>query len=435
MADSPQTHGRSPANPSKSPLQFPFVDHRDQVRLVSANKAGKAEDPSTLLGPSPQGKAMSSALTTELRRQVMIEVEASRARPFDRQRAIVELLVTGAVLWITVWWLIQRSNGVISDSLGVLVVGLMLGHSLMKVHGGVHRPEVSPNRLWFGLMAPTGPLLNRRWWQAKHQTMHHGSLNRFGEDNDLHSNTFLRFSPSAKRTWLHGFQHRYASLLTFFLFHAMVSNAVRFAFTGKVDAKQVIARPSPRATAAMLAAQWWCIVPIALLARGHRSIFAVAGAMFVIYGIAGFIVGHVLAVQHANTLTQFPPADQGKFTRDEMTYWCLAGAVNIATSRSPWGRFTAWYTDYLTFHVAHHLFPGIESRHLPAASVGLQRACAENGLPYLTFANYREAVASWWGYLEVVGAQRSYDPIDMPLAGRPADYSPPSFVGQQLTPA
>ncbi len=359
--------------------------------------------------PTMQSGARSD-ITRVLRERVAVEVAASRARVGDHRRAAVAALANVAVLWGSTIWLIFGARNWIAEGAGLVVCGLAVAHSIMRVHGYLHRREWSRVWLWDAMVRTLHPFLLRDWWRAKHHDSHHGATNVEGLDDDLATSRLVRVAPSARwRRW-HRFQHRYVFLLAPFLLPAMAAKSSWYALTGRVGDLARTERPTHRATMVMLIDQWWHVGLVAVMALLRHSVIDVAGAFVVVMAIAGTVLLVVFSVQHTTQITTFPPAWGQISSREEQIIWALRGTANVATG----SRVLSAFTAHLNHHVEHHLFPSIESRHLPAVRRAVRSVCSDFDLVYLEFPTYRAAIRSWLKYLRAMGRA----PEAVPVAGK-----------------
>ena len=86
----------------------------------------------------------------------------------------------------------------------------MAGIGMGVMHDAIHG-SYSKNRKVNTYMGWTMNLIgaNATVWKIQHNVLHHTYTNIEEHDEDIHAPFFLRFSPHAKRYWLHRFQHFY----------------------------------------------------------------------------------------------------------------------------------------------------------------------------------------------------------------------------------
>ena len=349
-------------------------------------------DPSTQQAQRPD-------LVTELREQVATTLSAARARRSDLRTATIALALNIIALWGSTAWLVFVAEGWIAVTAGVIVTGLTLAHSIMRVHGCFHRRDWGPAWLWNSVVSLLHPFLLRDWWRAKHHESHHGATNVEGLDDDLATSRLLRIAPGAPwRTWQR-YQHWYVFLLAPFLLLSMAGKSSWFALTGRVGTLPDSVRPSRRHAARMLVDQWWQVALVAGVACLRHPVLNVIGAGASAAAIAGIVLLLVFSVQHTTVITVFPPADVPLTSYQRQVTWALRGTANVATR----SRLVSAYTANLNHHVEHHLFPSVESRHLPAIARVVRSVCADHDIEYLEFTSYRQAIGAWLAYLRQMG--------------------------------
>src|SRR5690606_16474159 len=92
------------------------------------------------------------------------------------------------------------------------IAGLgMAGIGMGIMHDAIHG-SYSTNKTVNRYMGYTMNLIgaSSAIWRVQHNVLHHTYTNITGADDDINTPIFLRFSPNAKRYWLHRFQFVYA---------------------------------------------------------------------------------------------------------------------------------------------------------------------------------------------------------------------------------
>jgi len=224
---------------------------------------------------------------------------------------------------------------------------------------------------------------NASLWKIQHNVLHHSFTNVEGLDEDIAPPAWLlRFSPHAKRYWIHRLQHIYG-----WGFYALgtLSWATTKDFTGLFKYKRdglLNKKDGPFSFLLTKVILWkvvyYAYILVLPLILVPVSWWVVLIGFLVMHLVAGLLVGIVFQTAHVMPQTQFPvPSEDGTLENNWAVHQVLT-TMNFA----PKSHIFAWYIGGLNFQIEHHLFPNICHIHYKKISKIVKETTLEFGLPY-----------------------------------------------------
>lgn len=287
-----------------------------------------------------------------------------------------------------------------------LISGLgMAGIGTSVMHDAIHG-SYSKHRAVNSLMGCTMNLIgaSASVWKVQHNVLHHTYTNINHVDEDINAPFFLRFSPHAKRYWLHRFQHIYA---WFFYGLATLSwitskdfiRMVRFHKMGFFQGKNEFTREIFKVAGWKIFYYAYALVlPIIMIPLPAILIVAAFVAM---HFITGLMLSVIFQTAHIMPSIDFPTPDEDGLIANDWTIHQLATTCNYA----PRSRLFSWFIGGLNYQVEHHLMPHVCHVHYRKLSHIVARTASEFGLPYHTKRNFLIALRDHARMLHRLGVE------------------------------
>ncbi|WP_348970712.1 fatty acid desaturase family protein [Chondrinema litorale] len=137
-------------------------------------------------------------------------------------------MVVKTIFMLSIYFipLITITTGIVASPLLLFVLYIISGLGMAGIGMGVMHDAIhgsySKNRTVNKYVGYTMNLIgaNASVWKIQHNVLHHTYTNIDDVDDDINAPIFLRFSPHAKRYWLHRFQYIYMDFLRL-IYHFM----------------------------------------------------------------------------------------------------------------------------------------------------------------------------------------------------------------------
>jgi fatty acid desaturase len=280
-------------------------------------------------------------------RQIKTRLETAISTP-ARSRLIwlpvhVSIIVV-ATFALARGWLPRPAFPVLSLAIGLAFGGLMfLGHETM--HGAVLRGWA---KSLVGVVCFAPLVLSPRLWSVWHNRMHHGNANRLGVDPDMYPSLDKYGASGVVRFATDHFAPgggRWRGVFSLAVGFSVQSAEVLVSARKSV---LISARDHRRAVVetALLAAFWIAIA------------FAIGLVPFVFAFVLPLVVANAVVMSFILTNHALSPANE---VNDP-----LLGSLTVTVPRS-----LEWLTLGFGYHVEHHLFPAVSTRHAPAIRAAL----------------------------------------------------------------
>lgn len=281
-----------------------------------------------------------------------------------------------------------------------LLSGLgMAGIGMGVMHDAIHG-SYSKNRKVNKYMGYTLNLIgaNAAIWKIQHNVLHHTYTNIDEADEDINAPFFLRFSPHAKRYWLHRFQHLY---IWFFYGLSTISWVTtkdflrihRYKKLGFIKGKAEVRKEILQVTGwKLLYYSYALALPLIMVPLAPWIIIL---AFFGMHFLTGICISLVFQSAHVMPSTEFPLPDENGLIANDWAIHQLATTSNF----SPRSRFFSWMIGGLNYQVEHHLLPNICHVHYRKLSRIVAETAKEYGIPYHTKKTF---VAAVWDHIKML---------------------------------
>ncbi|WP_271711654.1 fatty acid desaturase family protein [Marinigracilibium pacificum] len=243
---------------------------------------------------------------------------------------------------------------------------------------------------------------NAKIWRIQHNVLHHTYTNIDHADDDIHTPFFLRFSPNAKKHWIHRFQHLYV-----WFFYSLTTlswitlkdfiNLIRYKKKGLV--KENMSKAMLRILAWKgLYYSYALVLPLIMVSLPAWIIIL---AFLSMHLVTGLCISFVFQTAHVMPNTEYPLADSNNHLKNSRMVHQMATTTNFA----PKSRFFSWLIGGLNFQVEHHLFPHISHVHYHQISKIVERTANEYNIPYLSYDNFWIAIKAHFKMIKKLGTQ------------------------------
>ena len=298
--------------------------------------------------------------------------------------------------------LLSGHFGSASGSALIAIAALSAFMLIVQVGHDAAHGSVSPRRwindaivyIVFALLGVDGAM-----WRDRHIRLHHHVANLPGTGIDADSVSVMRLAPDKPLRWWHRFQPIYGPLLyALGHLHLVWVEDIRGFLLGRATARnKSVKRPS-----------------VALFLSGkaiHVAVFLVLPGIMLnppcLLLVLGYVFASVLVAicfvilvvgTHVSDRAAFPiPNEAGELSHDWATHQIIT-----SIDWSPTSHVAALLSGGANAHVAHHLFPGVNHRHMPILSQVVARVAADHGVPY-EVTSFAGMVVGHWRHLVRLG--------------------------------
>jgi fatty acid desaturase len=248
-------------------------------------------------------------------------------------------LVALAFVAIARGWVPWPLLPLVSLGIGACFAGLtFVGHEAL--HGAIVRDATSRRLVGFIGFLPF--CISPRLWSAWHNRVHHGHANSPGQDPDAYP-TLEEYRSDRKVRFVTDHLAPGRSRLV-----GLVALAVGFS----VQSAQVLLMARRRGFLNARGQRVALVETALALATWSALAFAVGALGFVFAFVLPLVVANVIVMAFIFTNHSLSPLDE---VNDP-----LANSLSVTLPR-----WAEWLTLRFGFHVEHHLFPGMSSRHAP----------------------------------------------------------------------
>ena len=293
--------------------------------------------------------------------------------------------------------LIIVNTGLVTTPFALISLYIMSGLGMAGIGMGVMHDAIhgsySKNRKVNKYMGYTMNLIgaNASVWRVQHNVLHHNYTNIDEADDDLNAPFFLRFSPHAKRYWMHRFQHFYIwffyglstlSWVTTKDFIRLKRYKNKGFFSGKNEYRNELLK---LISWKLLYYSYALVLPLIMVPLAPWIIVL---AFVIMHFITGLSISTVFQTAHVMPSTAFPLPDENGLIANSWTIHQLATTSNYA----PGSRFFSWLIGGLNFQVEHHLLPNVCHVHYRKLSPIVADTAREYGIPYHTKKTFLAAI-------------------------------------------
>ena len=279
----------------------------------------------------------------------------------------------------------------------------MAGIGMGVMHDAIHG-SYSKNAKVNEYMGYTLNLIgaNATIWKIQHNVLHHTYTNIDEADDDISAPFFLRFSPHAKRYWLHRFQHIY---IWFFYGFSTLSwitakdfiRINRYSKIGFFNGKNEVKRAVLKVIGWKLPYYSYALaLPLYMVSL---SPWIVILAFLSMHFVTGLCISMVFQTAHVMPSIEFPLPDENGMIASDWSTHQLATTCNY----SPRSKLFSWLIGGLNYQIEHHLFPNICHVHYKKLSRIVADTAKEYGIPYNSRKTFISAIGDHIKMLRQLG--------------------------------
>jgi len=291
----------------------------------------------------------------------------------------------------------------IISGLGMAGIGMGIMHD--AIHG-----SYSTNKYVNKYLGYTMNLIgaNSTVWRIQHNVLHHTYTNIDQSDDDINPPSVLRFSPHAKKNWMHKFQHFY---VWFFYALSTISwiTSKDFVRINRYRKKGFFSKKNEFKTELAKLIGWKLfyysyalILPILIIPLAPWIIVL---AFLSMHFVTGILISIVFQVAHITPSVEFPLADKDGFVEGDWFTHQLATTCNF----SPKNGFLSWLIGGLNYQIEHHLLPNICHIHYKKISGIVELTAKEHGIPYHTKSTLASAI---WDHIKMLKELGKVSPLE-----------------------
>lgn len=303
------------------------------------------------------------------------------------------IMGTGLIVHVSSIFVLYALSG-----LGMAGIGMGIMHD--AIHGSYSKKK-AVNRYLSLTMNLIGA--NADVWRIQHNVLHHTYTNVQEADDDINMPFFLRFSPHAKKYWIHRFQYFYVWFFYSISTIAWVTakdfvKLYRYRGMGFLGKKGEFRNTLIRLIAwKSFYYLYALILPVIVL---PITPWIVVSGFVAMHLITGLLISSVFQVAHIVPGTEYPLTDGNGTIDNDWAAHQLATTSNF----SPDSRFFSWLIGGLNYQVEHHLFPNICHIHYRKISPIVKRTAKEFGMPYHTNGTFLSAIVEHIKMLRSLGS-------------------------------
>ena len=285
----------------------------------------------------------------------------------------------------------------ITSGIGMAGIGMAVGHD--AIHG-----SYSKNQKINKLISYSFNLIgaNATVWKIQHNVLHHTYPNIEHADDDINVPIFLRFSPNAKKYWIHKFQHIY---IWFFYSLSTLSwvTAKDFIRINRYHKMGFLVKKNEFRNAVLSIIAWKIlyysfalILPIIMVELPWWHVLL---AFITLHLFTGLFISLVFQVAHITPSSKFPmPDDNGLIAGDWSTHQ-FATTANY----SPKSKYFSWFIGGLNYQIEHHLLPLVCHVHYKELSKIVIKTAKEYGMPYSSNKTFFKAIQAHYKMIYKLG--------------------------------
>ncbi len=307
--------------------------------------------------------------------------------------------------------LIIINTGVVTSPLPLFLLYICCGFGMagigMDIMHDANHGSYSKNRTVNRYLGYTMNLVgaNTTVWKIQHNELHHTYTNIAEADDDLNAPFFLRFSPHAKRYWVHRFQFLYA-----WIFYCMATlswittkdfvRIIRYRKMGFLHRKNEFRNEMAKLVLWKLFYYFYALVlPLLIVPLAPWIIIL---AFICMHLVTGFLISTIFQIAHIMPDTLFPLPDKNGTMEDDWFRHQLATTTNFAPKSS----IISWFIGGLNHQIEHHLLPGICHIHYQDLSGIVAETVKEFGMPYHIKKTFGAAIWDHIKMLQQLGKMR-----------------------------
>ncbi|WP_186758583.1 fatty acid desaturase family protein [Echinicola salinicaeni] len=335
-----------------------------------------------------------SGFAKTLRTRVNDYFKNSGTSQYGNGNMVVKTIFMLSIFFIP---LVFIGSGVIQHTIPLFALYIISGFGMAGVGMGIMHDAIhgsySKNHIVNRYLGYTMNLIgaNSVVWKIQHNVLHHTYTNIEKGDDDINVPFFLRFSPNAKRYWIHRFQYLYIwlfyglSTISWITMKDFV-RACRYNKMGFFNKSGSFKKELLKIAGwKILYYSYALILPLIMV---QLPVYIVVLAFLSMHFVTGICISLVFQTAHIVPGTKFIQADEAGEIHNEWALHQLATTSNYA----PKSRFFSWLIGGLNFQVEHHLFPNICHVHYRKLSKIVSKTAKEFGHPYLVKRSFFAAL-------------------------------------------
>ena len=304
--------------------------------------------------------------------------------------------------------LIVINLGLVSNIYGLFALYLTSGFGMAGIGMGVMHDAIhgsySSNKRNNIRLGYTMNLIgaNATVWKIQHNVLHHAYTNIDQADDDINPPFVLRFSPHAKKYWMHRFQHLYVwffyglstiSWITSKDFIRLKRYRKMGFFRNKKDYNSELWKMIGWK---LIYYSYTLILPMIIVPVTWWIILL---AFISMHFLAGIYMSLVFQTAHVMPEAKYPLPDQNGQMANEWAIHQMATTTNYA----PQSKYFSWLIGGLNYQIEHHLLPDICHIHYKNLSHIVSATAREFGIPYNTKQNFFKAIRDHTKMLQQLG--------------------------------
>ncbi|WP_236252862.1 acyl-CoA desaturase [Echinicola sp. 20G] len=335
-----------------------------------------------------------SGFAKTLRTRVNDYFKNSGTSQYGNKNMVVKTIFMLSIFFIP---LVFIGSGIIQHTIPLFALYIVSGFGMAGVGMGIMHDAIhgsySKNHIINRYLGYTMNLIgaNSVVWKIQHNVLHHTYTNIEKGDDDINVPFFLRFSPNAKRYWIHRFQYLYIwlfyglSTISWITMKDFV-RAFRYKKMGFFNKSRSFGEELFKIAGwKILYYSYALILPLIMV---QLPAYVVVLAFLSMHFVTGICISLVFQTAHIVPDTKFIQADESGEIHNEWTLHQLATTSNYA----PKSKFFSWLIGGLNFQVEHHLFPNICHVHYRKLSKIVSQTAKEFGYPYLMKRSFLAAL-------------------------------------------
>jgi linoleoyl-CoA desaturase len=237
-------------------------------------------------------------------------------------------------------------------------------------------------------------------WRIKHNIWHHTYTNIAGYDDDVETFGLMRLTPRVSWKPLHKFQDWYFPLVYSLIGFDFILRDFMMALFGKSDANHVYPKMSAADKITFWVGKLFFLVIMFVLPLLVFPWWQVLIGFLIVMLTVGLVMGVIFQLAHINGYAVFPePVGEPPHIDNEWAVHQVETTVDFA----PRNWLLNFYIGGLNYQIEHHLLPLICHMNYPRLAPIVRATCEEFGIRYNCYTTWRQAFASHWSKLRLLG--------------------------------
>jgi linoleoyl-CoA desaturase len=237
-------------------------------------------------------------------------------------------------------------------------------------------------------------------WRIKHNAWHHVLTNIAGFDDDLETFGLMRLTPRAPWKPWYKFQAWYFPVVYGLIGLDFIMRDFMVALFGKSDANHVYPKMSAADKVTFWAGKLFYFAIMLALPLLVFPWWQVLIGFLIVMLTVGLVMGVIFQLAHINGDAAFPePVGDPPYIDNE---WAVH-QVETTADFAPRNWLLNLYIGGLNYQIEHHLLPHICHLNYPRLAPIVRATCEEFGIRYNCYPTWRQALASHWRELRLLG--------------------------------